>query len=146
MNKYVSSCVKALEKMLNDNLQNVEVVVIESEIGMGKTTLVESFFETKNESDVFFFKSGISHITLDNIYQQLLSHDSIDKYDERITNLSFATFVLQNLIEYALSKVKYICFDGFGLYNSEAANFFFDFITGIINKQNEKKKTLWFSY
>lgn len=142
MTKYVSKCILALEAMLADNTQKAEIIIIESEIGIGKTTLMESLFEKKNKEDVFYFKSGINHVSLDDIYQQLLFFNLTDIYDERTENVAFATFLLKNLIDYALSKVKYICFDGLGLYSNEAASFFFDFVSGIINRQSEKKEAL----
>jgi len=138
MTKYINNCIHDLEMILKGCCQKVEIVIVEDERGIGKTTFVETYFETKNEKDTLFFKSGICQITLNDLYQQMLNYGLGTQYNERVSQIQFSSFVLQNLIDFALTDRKYICFDGLDLYDNESMNFFFDFLAYLINKKYDR--------
>lgn len=135
MIKYIDNCIKKMEAVIGNSSQKTEIVFIEDEKGIGKSTFIETYF--KNKNNTVFFKSGINNITLNSIYQQMLNFGLTNQYDERIIKIPFPSFLIQKLLEFSLYDYKCICFDGVELYDNETINFFLDYLSNVINKKCE---------
>ena len=140
MNDFISENLKILKDSIDNSNTDIGIYILNSEKGIGKTTLVKEFYKDIPLSDTLFITHSSNTVPLQEIYLELLNVFKTEKFNENESSISFHEFLMISLYKYiTVGNIKYICFDSLNLFEQEEISFIFSFIDfikyNLINKK-----------
>jgi len=140
MNDFISQNLKNLKDSISKSNTDIGIYILNSEKGIGKTTLVKEFYKEISISDTLFISHTPNTAPLQEIYLELLNVYKIEKFNENESCVSFHEYLMISLFEYIKEgNIKYICFDSLNLFELEEISFIFSIIDLIKNNLVNKK-------